>query len=270
MSLDESWLAQFCSPEISRSEALRDTLVELGYSPCPIQTGPWNHWQSKNGLPSEGELVLVAHYDRQPGTPGANDNSASVFHLLNYLARSSGRASHRVVFTDGEEVFGDRQVSLQGARLLGDFWKSVHRIPRVLVLDMCGIGDTFVLGHLSEHLKASIGLAEDPATKALRLWTRRLLAGTDAGDFIEIDTPFSDDLGFLWSGIPAVQISLLPRKQALKYQKERKNNPMESSLPEAWRTMHTSQDLPQDLWPQSKVLLQKLLDRIDQVPYRPG
>ncbi len=241
-----------------------------------ISTPPWTHWQTQPGLPDNGELLLVAHYDRQPGTPGANDNSASIRHLLDYLARQSvllrqGRQPRRVVFTDGEEIFGERSVHQQGARLLGELWKSAGRQPFVIVLDMTGVGDTFVLGHLSESVRQKAG-ATDENTKALRLWVRRLLSATGAGDFVEIDTPFSDDLGFLSSGIPAVQISLLPKKQALMYRKQymkRDSQDLVSRLPlpTAWQTMHTLQDVPQNLWAQSRPLMAQFLELASSIPF---
>ncbi len=263
MLLDDSWFQNFCSLTADRKSILAEALKSLGVVQ-EISTPPWTHWQTKEGLPENGELILVAHYDRQPGTPGANDNSASVRHLLEYLSRQMQRrrpapASLRVVFTDGEEIYGERSIQQQGARLLGQLWKSAGRHPWVIVLDMTGVGDTLVLGHLSESMRQKAG-AFDESTKALRLWARRVLSATGAGDFVEIDTPFSDDLGFLWAGIPAVQISLLPKKQALAYRKQ------SLTLPAAWQTMHTKFDIPQNLWPQSRPLMAQFLDLASSLP----
>ncbi len=275
MLVDDLWFQKFCSLSANRKQILGDALGFWG-GIYEISTPPWTHWQTQPGLPENGELLLVAHYDRQPGTPGANDNSASVRHLLDYLARQSmllrqGRNPRRVVFTDGEEIFGERLLQQQGARLLGQLWKSAGRQPFVIVLDMTGVGDTFVLGHLSESVRQKAG-AIDENTKALRLWVRRLLSATGAGDFVEIDTPFSDDLGFLWSGIPAVQVSLLPKKQAMAYRKQymkcgSQDLASRLPLPAAWQTMHTLQDVPESLWPESRPLMAQFLELASTIPF---
>ena len=275
MPVDDLWFQNFCSLSANRQEMLGDALGFWGEVQA-IVTPPWRHWQTQKGLPDNGELILVAHYDRQPGTPGANDNSASIRHLLDYLERRmrpgrQGKRSLRIVFTDGEEIFGNRSLQQQGARLLGQLWKSSGRQPLVIVLDMTGVGDTFVLGHLGESVRQKAGTT-DENTKALRLWVRRLLSATGAGDFVEIDTPFSDDLGFLWSGIPAVQISLLPKKQALMYRKQTLKTGSQDLasrilLPEAWQTMHTLQDIPQNLWPQSRPLMAQFLELASSIPF---
>ncbi|NNM54134.1 MAG: M28 family peptidase [Spirochaetales bacterium] len=275
MSVDDLWFQKFCSLSANRKEMLGDALGFWGEI-HEISTPPWTHWQTQRGLPENGELILVAHYDRHPGTPGANDNSASVRHLLDYLARQpmlvqQGRQPRRVVFTDGEEIFGKRSLQQQGACLLGQLWKSAGRQPFVIVLDMTGIGDTFVLGHLSESVRQKAE-AVDENTKALRLWVRRLLSAAGAGDFVEIDTPFSDDLGFLWSGIPAVQISLLPKKQALVYRKQNMKRVAQDlasrlPLPAAWQTMHSLQDVPENLWPQSRPLMAQFLELASSIPF---
>lgn len=68
------------------------------------------------GIGSGGALVLVAHYDTVPGSPGAADNAAAVAALLEAArALGAGPPGQRdvvFVFTDGEEI------GLLGARAL--------------------------------------------------------------------------------------------------------------------------------------------------------
>ena len=80
----------------------------------------------------------------------------------------------------------------------------------------------------------------------------------DYGFINEIDTPFSDDLGLLLAGVPAVQLSLLPRKEAAVYRRS-------GEQPPSWRAMHTADDKPETLWPSSRVLMADVLDKFDQL-----
>ena len=93
---------------------------------------------------------------------------------------------------------------------------------------------------------------------------KRFLATCGAGDILEVNTPFS-------AGIPAVQISLLPRKEALAYRRVR-SDPGElvdrdpGALPPSWRTMHGPGDRPEDLWPASRTLVAELLEKLEGFP----
>src|SRR5262249_21930044 len=87
-------------------------------------------------------LVLIAHHDAVPGSPGANDNAAAVGILLHLLARI-GRTPPsalrvRLLFTACEELgylgarFYVKETALTG-------------IVGVLSLELCGIGDSLVV-----------------------------------------------------------------------------------------------------------------------------
>lgn len=45
----------------------------------------------------EGELIIGAHYDTNPGTPGADDNASGVAVLLELAAMAAGRPANRTV-----------------------------------------------------------------------------------------------------------------------------------------------------------------------------
>lgn len=66
-----------------------------------------NVYATIEGTDSTGTIVLVAHYDSAPATPGANDNSTAVAALLEtgrvLLAGSQLRNDVLLLFTDGEE-----------------------------------------------------------------------------------------------------------------------------------------------------------------------
>ncbi len=268
------WFLPFCDPAADRLKLLAQVLHAAVIPFELVRTGSFRHVQvrgNRSQVPQAGEKVLVAHYDRVAGVPGANDNGASVLALVDYLRRSHKSEPLRVVFTDGEELASGAPASEQGAYALARHWGPIPGLFPV-VLDMTGIGDTVVLGHLGEHLirkTRSESLPTDlDAYARARLGARRWLATCGAGDTIEVNTPFSDDLGLFLAGIPAVQISLLPRKQALAYRQLREE-PGElggvapGDLPPAWRTMHTAGDRPEALWPASRVLMTEILDKLE-------
>lgn len=260
-----SWFQTFCSPTADRYEVLRGALLDSGVDFETLSLGGFRHLQVRGGRPAvpvAGEKVVLAHFDRVPGAGGANDNGAGVLALVDYLRRSPGGL--RVVFTDGEELGPGGAAIQQGAYALGRAWGSPRGVFPV-VLDMCGIGDTFVLGRGAEELLRQVKPRPNLGAEVERLrWTaRRWLAGCGAGDTVEAHTPFSDDLGLLLAGMPAVQVSLLPRKEALAYRRG-------GHLPPAWKTMHTAADTPDTLWPGSRDLMAQLLSRLEAFPVYPS
>jgi hypothetical protein len=87
-------------------------------------------------------LVLIAHHDAVPGSPGANDNAAAVAILLSLLERLAGRVPPgvrvRLLFTACEEL------GYLGAReYVSDV--GVDGIAGVISLELCGIGDTLAI-----------------------------------------------------------------------------------------------------------------------------
>jgi len=271
------WFSRFCEPSADRLSVLAQVLHGALIPFELVKTGSFRHVQvrfDRTAEPQPGEKVLVAHYDRVAGTPGANDNGASVLALVDYLRGPRKGPPMRAVFTDGEELAAGASATDQGAFALGRLWGTVPGLFPV-VLDMTGIGDTVVLGHLGEHLIRRTRGTLDPTAldgyAQLRMGAKRFLATCGAGDTLEVNTPFSDDLGLFMAGIPAVQVSLLPRKEALAYRRVR-SDPGElagrdpGALPPSWRTMHGSGDRPEDLWPTSRNLVAELLEKLEGFP----
>lgn len=87
-------------------------------------------------------LLVVAHHDAVPGSPGANDNAAAVAILLTLLERIAAAPPRhirvRLLFTAAEEV------GYLGARAyVAD--TPVADVLGVLSLELCGIGDSLVV-----------------------------------------------------------------------------------------------------------------------------
>lgn len=85
-------------------------------------------------------LLLVAHHDAVPGSPGANDNAASVAILLSLMERLTvpPAVTIRLLFTACEEL------GYLGARA----WareQPLSGIAGVLSLELCGVGDTLAV-----------------------------------------------------------------------------------------------------------------------------
>ncbi len=149
-------------------------------------------------------LLLIAHHDAVPGSPGANDNAAAVGILLSLLDRIEplvpARWRVRFLFTACEEL------GYLGARAY------VREIPLggvagVLSLELCGIGDALALWDV------------EPETPFLRR-TAGALEGfglrRDEGYHVVGRIPVfgSDHRAFATTGIPAYGLSIVPLAQA--------------------------------------------------------
>lgn len=172
--------------------------------------------------------TLVAHYDRAPGTPGANDNSAACFQLMLFAERLCRRERERpegkglahnvrIIFTDGEEAAGTKGVAGQGAYALGSGLRKLKMTEDdVYVLDATGRGDALVLSTacVAKKKHAARPAALDARLAALHESATRIAQDAATGSWMTLLTPYSDDAGFLASGIAAQVVTVLPRLEA--------------------------------------------------------
>src|SRR5262245_61250071 len=79
-------LKPFTEPRINRFEFLKEFVEKYKIPHEEILTGGARHLllrsRQKPSRPNLAVKTLMAHYDRHPKSPGANDNSAAVVHLL--------------------------------------------------------------------------------------------------------------------------------------------------------------------------------------------
>ncbi len=149
-------------------------------------------------------LVLIAHHDAVPGSPGANDNGAALgilLHLLPRLERALPPGLRaRVLFTACEEL------GYLGARAyvketpLGD-------VAGVVSLELCGIGDALVLWDAAEEtpfLRRATGALES-------LGRRRDDTYHVVG---RIPVFGSDHRAFAAAGVPAYGLTIVPHAEA--------------------------------------------------------
>src|SRR5581483_9818881 len=103
-------------------------------------------------------LLLAAHHDAVPGSPGANDNAAGVGILLALAAALAAAPPRRL--TVRLAFFGDEERGMLGSRV---YCRSVRpeALLGVVSLELCGIGDSLALWDVSPELAA---------TPLLRAW----------------------------------------------------------------------------------------------------
>jgi len=149
-------------------------------------------------------LVLIAHHDAVPGSPGANDNAASVAILLTLLERLAAsppsRLRVRLLFPACEEL------GYLGARAY------VRETPPagvvgVLSLELCGIGDTLAVWDATE---------ETPFLRTVRGAFESLGRRADESYHVVGKIPVfgSDHRAFAAAGVPAYGLTVVPVAEA--------------------------------------------------------
>jgi peptidase M28-like protein len=149
-------------------------------------------------------LVLIAHHDAVPSSPGANDNAASVAVLLTLLERLAiappSRVRVRLLFPACEEL------GYLGARAYVRATPPTGLIG-VLSLELCGIGDTPAIWDAT---------AETPFLRTVRGAFESLGRRADESYHVVGKIPVfgSDHRAFADAGVPAYGLSVVPAAEA--------------------------------------------------------
>ena len=185
----------------------------------------------------ERALVLVAHHDAVPKSPGANDNAAAVAVLLTLLARWSAREPRtrvRLLFSACEEL------GYLGSRA----WVREHGVGDVrgvLSLELPGIGDSLAVWDAvapTPFLKLVCGTLEDLGLRAdegQHVVGRIPVFGSDHRAFAAAGV----DGAYGFTSVPAAEAAALrqfvfhPVRSALR---------ASVSRPPPFDTYHTSRD----------------------------
>ncbi|MDC7220088.1 MAG: M28 family peptidase [Spirochaetales bacterium] len=252
----------FCNLECNRYLQLKEWFNREEISASVIQTGDLKHFLirpgEERGFDSQNYTkTLVAHYDRFPGSPGANDNGASVFqllHLCRYLQDCRYTHNCQILLTDGEELHHGSGRKEQGSYLLGELFKQ-HGIDRtvMIILDMCGIGDTLIYSTGHEKLTGRRSPREEEILKPIL----DLIPTYSRGKSLSVTEKYSDDLGFLAHDFLTLQVSLIPWKE--------RNQLEEGTIPDSWQTMHTPWDRPEKLEKRSFRIMEGFLKQISKL-----
>ena len=217
-------------------------------------------------------FLLTAHYDRVAGSPGANDNSIAIFHLLKAAAVLSTEGIEKwiIIFTDKEELSPGESLEDQGSFSLAKKIKSWGLgKAKIYNFDACGTGDTFILSTTTDHILKS---SDRPNIRDVRKAINHLRDhALETADHLRMDkvllapTPFSDDVGFLRAGLASQTITMLPAEEANKYEALLRVRPEIADLiisgkikapeehhrlPETWRYLNNANDSHLRLTPQ--------------------
>jgi hypothetical protein len=272
--------SDFISPGADRFTILKALLLEMGlpYQVLPV-AGNRHILISPSGidrgLPFRGRgaaTILAAHYDRVPGSPGANDNSAAVFLLIRAAQKlwDRGSAPWLIILTDKEELQAGQGLREQGSYSLGEaLLRGGLRGARIFTFDACGTGDTLVISTVTDTLLRNEGgpgaIRTRSSIRTLRDRALRAARDLNMDRVLLLPTPFSDDAGFLRAGISAQTITVLPQAEASAFaslvrarpefsgaliSRERARETGLTRIPATWRRLNTQGDTHHQLSPE--------------------
>jgi len=202
-------------------------------------------------------LVLCAHHDAVPGSPGANDNAAAVGVLLHLILNTAGLVPPgwrvRYLFTALEEI------DYLGARAYAEN-VPLDGIAGVLSLELCGRGDAIALWDAGDD------------SPFLREVTEALDGAglvRDHGHHVIGRIPVfgSDHRAFAAAGLPAYGFTVVPVAHA-EALRQFVLDPVRSALralvhrPPPFDTYHTSADALPTLEPAALALAARALTAI--------
>lgn len=278
--------SDYLAPDCDRASFIQSYLADRRVSSVVLPVEGKKHvyvkFPSIHYNPQFRIKTVIAHYDRAENSPGANDNSAADFCLMDWAARLQQRADFhnvRLLFTDGEEL-GANGIADQGAFSLASLFKRLGITnDDVYVFDCMGRGTIPVLGKTPEMFKAPFGFRKKIFSLEER--TEDLLRKTGTGRWLTLPLPYSDNAGFIACGIPAVVMSMLPEDDADKYvaalirektlerfimnhevHGDKDAARLKEMIPETWRLFHTPYDNEQTLTPESFAVTAGILDAL--------
>jgi hypothetical protein len=284
---------EFIAPDADRYRILGSLLKDLGMEPLVFTVAGNRHFFilprgkefTADGFAAasfrRNPVILTAHYDRAPGSPGANDNSAAVFLLIKNARFLLGTEADNwiTILTDKEELGPGEGICSQGSYTLAE---SLRRgglgKGRVFIFDSCGTGDTLIVSSTADYLftdylfsdylfsgESGKGLKARQLTRELRIFALETARRLNMDRVLLLPTPFSEDAGFLRAGLPAITITALPSREASSFvsllrkrpdfagaliARENRKAGDEPLIPETWRRLNSPQDTPSRLTPE--------------------
>ncbi len=260
---------EFIAPDCDRATFIQNYLKSAGLEAPVLQMEGKNHIYVKfpqaQYNPTFRIKTVIAHYDRFPGSPGANDNSAAVFCLMEWAAKLAKSAvvstssttaqfhNIRLIFTDGEELGAAGGVAEQGAFPLAQVFRRLGITnDDIFVFDCMGRGDVPVLTQTVLPHKTPAGFVK--SFTALEQRAAALLQASAKGRWFSLPCNYSDNASFIANGIPAVAITMLPSAEVTAATR--------GQIPETWQLLHTAGDNLASLNPQSFEIFHSILNNL--------
>ncbi len=266
----------FIAQDCDRKTFIQNYLNQAGLEAPILQMEGKNHIYIKFPQTQYNPMfkikTVIAHYDRFPGSPGANDNSAAVFCLLQWAvelaktyssnktlaARVVPNKFHniRLIFTDGEELGAAGGVAEQGAFPLAKVFRRLGiTSDDIFVFDCMGRGDVPILTQTILPPKAPKKFVND--FYALEQRAAKLLQTSAGGRWFSLACNYSDNASFIANAIPAVAITMLPSSEV--------SAAMQGVQPQTWKNLHTSFDNFESLTPQSFEIFHNILNNLAEM-----
>lgn len=260
--------ADFIQSWLLKQRVSSDKIVIGGKSHVLVQFAPAAY------NPQYRIKTVIAHHDRAGEGPGANDNSAACFQLMQWavsLSKYIGFHNVRIIFTDGEESGEKSGVADQGAYSIASAFRRIGLSNYdVYVFDACGRGNIPVL---AKTAFPSVSPKLNRQFYNLFSRTQDILRKTCPGRWMSLPVPYSDNASFLAQGIPAVAVTMLPAQEASVYAQTLFANPklerlvmnspgnagLKVYLPYTWRLFHTQNDCKESLTSESFAVMEKIL-----------
>ena len=259
----------FIAPDCNRAAFIQNYLKAAGLEAPILQMEGKNHiyvkFPQNQYNPTFRIKTVIAHYDRFPGSPGANDNSAAVFCLLEWAAKLAKSAvvstssttaqfhNIRLIFTDGEELGATGGVAEQGAFPLAQVFRRLGIVnDDIFVFDCMGRGDVPILTQTILPPKTPPRFIKD--FSALEQRAAALLQASANGRWFSLPCNYSDNASFIANGIPAVAITLLASAEV--------SSATRGEIPETWQLLHTPGDNLASLNPQSFEIFHNILNNL--------
>ncbi|HUX36879.1 MAG TPA: M28 family peptidase [Rectinemataceae bacterium] len=260
----------FLAPGADRLVRLSGMLARRSLEGKVLAIGGRRHLlvRLSSGAPT---TILVAHYDRVEGSPGALDNSAACLVLAEAGARifRDPQALEGVflLFTDGEEAPSTGSPLSQGAYALATGLRKVfgRARPSIYIFDVLGRGGRLLLSTASRRVaEGQRALLDAMESRAFAAATAANLAAPR-----RLPLPWSDDLGFTLAGMPSVAISLLPEAEAVLLERGLAScdpsatdrfpgrEGLGKAWPPTWDILHSPEDGPELI---EKIAMEKMGD----------
>jgi hypothetical protein len=256
----------FIAPDCDRAAFIQNYLEKVGLEAPIMQMEGKNHIYVKFSQIHYNPMFriknVIAHYDRFPGSPGANDNSAAVFCLMEWAksvvstgSTTGGQYFHniRLIFTDGEELGAAGGVAEQGAFPLAQVFRRLGiTSDDIFVFDCMGRGDVPILTQTILPPKTPAGFVK--SFTVLEQRAAALLQSSANGRWFCLPCNYSDNASFIANGIPAVAITMLPSAEVTAATR--------GQIPETWQLLHTAGDNLASLNPQSFEIFHSILNNL--------